>query len=112
MNRTQQAFFLESNQFASDISSLKVGIGPETNYYSYETQAHNSGGSSYAISTATPKQDGLKSYVGGVFLTTTPSNETTTVAILCESTQPSTSPPSPPQLVGGSPRCAPGSTKL
>jgi hypothetical protein len=42
-----------------------------------------------------------------------PGNETTTtVDILCESVQASTAPPLPPQLVGGSPQCALGSTEL
>lgn len=112
MNRAQQSFVLENDKFASDIPSLGLGINPETTNNSYKIQVYNGGKRSYAIATATPKQDGLKSYVGGVFLTTTLSNEMTTVAILCESKQPSKIPPSPPQLVGGSPRCASGSTEL
>lgn len=112
INRTQQAFFLEKDKFSSDIQSLDLRITTETTNYSYKTQAYNGGKSSHAISTATPKQDGLKSYVGGVFLTTAPGNKTTSVAILCESTQPSTSLPAPPKLVEGSPKCASGSVDL
>ena len=113
MNRAQQAFFLEKNQFPSDISALGLGINPETSTYSYKIQAYNSGKSSYAISTATPKQSDLKSYIGGVFWTAIPStNESTTLVILCEGTQPSTRSPSPPKLVGGLPQCASGSTDL
>jgi hypothetical protein len=112
MNEDQEAFYATENKFTSNLTLLRIKVEPETLFYSYKIRNYNSGKSPYAISTATAKVDGLKSYVGGVFLTKTPSNSTETIAILCESQQPSKKPLASPQLVGGSPQCPPGSTKL
>lgn len=111
MNRAQQAFNLEKRKFTSNIQELGIEIIPGITDYIYKTQAYVSGNNSYAISTAVSKQSGLKSYIGGVFLVTL-NNELTTLAILCESAEPTTTPPSPPILVGQSPQCASGTTPV
>ncbi|MBM0744089.1 hypothetical protein JOY44_21120 [Phormidium sp. CLA17] len=114
MTRSQQAYFLEKDKFSSNIPDLGLGMSTETPNYSYKTQTFGSGDKVYAINTATPKQDGLKSYVGGVYFDGVfrAMTNTLTAAILCESTEPSRSPPMSPQLVGNDPQCAPGSVDL
>jgi type II secretory pathway pseudopilin PulG len=115
LNRSQQAFFLEKNKFSSSIEELGIGIQSETVNYKYKTQAYGSGMKGYAISTATPKVDGLKGYVGGAFIVTlSGSQESTTLAIICEGNVPSTVALSPPKLQGwgNGPECASGSTQL
>lgn len=113
ISRAQQYFFIEKNQFSRDLLTLDINIKPETTNYTYKTEAYNSGNNSYAIVTATPKHSSLKSYIGGVFLKIVPStNQLITISILCESTQPSTSPPSPPKLVGTELQCTSGSTSV
>ena len=113
MNRGQQAYFLENDKFSSSISELGLGINPETENYSYAVGASGPGMQARAISTATSKKDGLKSYVGGVFLSRVPqTNESTTLGIVCEGDTPSTSKLAPPLLIDGTPQCASGSTAI
>ncbi|MBD1835737.1 caspase family protein [Cyanobacteria bacterium FACHB-472] len=110
INRGQQAYFLENNTFSSNISELGLGINPETENYSY---AISPSGVGMTISTATSRKDGLKSYVGGVFLSNNPqTNESTTLAIICEGNTPSTISPAPPSLINGTFQCASGSTAI
>jgi hypothetical protein len=113
LNKGQQAFHIEKSKFTSNMEELGLGIKAETENYSYKTQAYGSGKNSYAISTAIPKQSGFKSYIGGTFLAMVPNNDViTTLAILCESTEPTTIPLSPPTLVGQSPQCGSGTTQV
>ncbi len=114
LNRSQQAFFLEKNKFSSSIQDLGLDIQSETANFMYKTQAYGSGIKTYAISTATPKVDGLKGYVGGAFAVTSGgSQEATTLTIICEGNAPSTAALSPPKLQeGGTPQCASGSTEI
>jgi hypothetical protein len=94
------------------MEELGLGIKQETTDYSYKTQSYGSAKNSYAISTGVSEQSGLKSYIGGTFLVALPNNKSTTLAILCESIEPTTSPPSPPTLVGQSPQCASGTIPI
>ena len=66
---------------------------------------------SKSVITATPKTDGIKSYIGAVFLVEKGS-EVNTVAVVCESNSPSKTPPASPQLNGNEPACPAGSSKL
>ncbi|MEH2235276.1 type IV pilin-like G/H family protein [Nostoc sp.] len=86
MNRAQQAFYLENTLFTSSIGSLGLGIATQTVNYKYHI-AYTAGGSvatnqaEVLVATAP-----LKSYVGGVEVTSqVATSEATTIAVLCES---------------------------
>lgn len=63
MNRSQQAYFLDQNQFTNSFQELGVGIKNQTERYSYSIRKKDK----YVIHYATAKLDSLKSYVGGVY---------------------------------------------
>ncbi|GBO52530.1 type IV pilin PilA [Pseudanabaena sp. lw0831] len=112
MNRSQQAYYLEKQQFAPNLGSLGVGIAFTTENYGYGI-ARNGGktvsGTSqsanvFGVATPTGAVSGtgtvadamtggasspLKSYTGQVSVSTpTGSNEATTLATLCEANLP------------------------
>ncbi|HEY9906784.1 MAG TPA: type IV pilin-like G/H family protein [Thermosynechococcaceae cyanobacterium] len=89
MNRTQQAYLLENNVFASEISLLGLGISTDTNNYTYKTERAGDG-KSFATNVSYPKTTNLlRSHTGGVkVFTKTATQETTSTAILCQSKQP------------------------
>mgnify|MGYP000440746330 CR=1 FL=1 len=103
INRAQQAVYLEKDSFASNLADTGLGIQPDSDNYII---AISSADSSKTIATATPKIADLKSYAGGVFV-----SGSTTVAIICASDTPTTTPPSEPTLNGDKPACAPGSSE-
>jgi prepilin-type N-terminal cleavage/methylation domain-containing protein len=87
MNRTQQAYFLEKNTFASDVSLLGLGIKTQSTNYSYVIQGVSNtavANVSFPNNTAT-----LRAHTGGVQTGTTAGSEATTLAILCQSRTPS-----------------------
>ena len=106
MNRAQQAYFIENNDFTSNIVDLGLGIKTETTNYSYSIRTTSFATFHYAI----PRQK-LKGYVGAVFPGTTNNNEITSVAIICEGESPSTKRLPEPILQNGIIKCAPG-TKI
>lgn len=87
LNRAQQAYYLENQQFAQDdatstaIDKLGIGIKPSTTNYEYTvtTTAVNS----EIINKATAKNEDLKGYAGAVF-----SSAGLTKTILCEADNP------------------------
>ncbi len=84
MNRTQQAYFLEKNSFASDISLLGLGIKTDSVNYTYTIDASVS--SSAVINLSYPKNTlTLRAHTGGVQVAQTAQSEATTLAILCQS---------------------------
>lgn len=86
--RTQQAFYLEKSQFATDLTKLSKPIAAETENYKYET---GGGSTTQSLSTGTSKQTPLRSYAGTIFVETdTATSETNTNAVLCESKTPTT----------------------
>jgi type IV pilus assembly protein PilA len=92
MNRSQQAYYLEKQQFSPTLTSLGVGIAQSTANYTYYTGTDNAvaqatkattGVNSWAFAGATAP---LKTYIGGVSISTPGgSSEATTLAGLCES---------------------------
>ncbi|MBE9111949.1 type IV pilin-like G/H family protein [Nodosilinea sp. LEGE 07298] len=83
MNRGQQAYRLENPEFAPDFVNLAIGIPSNTTYYNYDIDNAGVGG---ATALAEPVDVALKSYAGGVQLTTgAGGQDATTLAILCES---------------------------
>ena len=91
MNRGQQAYFTENDQFTSTIDELGTGIKTVTQYFTYATAATNaaagaSGTTAYARSNSTSDvKDGLKNYGGKVYVFTVGTNsELSTFAYVCE----------------------------
>jgi type IV pilus assembly protein PilA len=109
MNRAQQSYYLEKQQFAPNLTALAVGIAQTTENYGYGAlrNASKTTGTGtqvsvgvYGIANPAGPTSGtgtnpdtvaggtastLKSYVGGVSVSTpTGSNEATTLASLCE----------------------------
>jgi serine/threonine protein kinase len=82
MNRAQQAYFLESQEFADSLQELGVGMKSQTENYNYSIRATPLTVFNYA----TPRKKELRGYVGAVFLSV-PNEQTgelLTVAIACE----------------------------
>ena len=98
INRAQQAYYLERQQFGPSLNSLAIGISPATDNYNYSTGKQNKSAtdvvkaSTLVTSIASPVlagQSPLKSYVGAVALITpTGSTDATTLASLCEQNLP------------------------
>ncbi len=66
INKGQQAYYVEYGKFYQEISNLGVGINTETNKYKYQIKKVSE---KLSISIATPKQEGLHSFTGGVLIT-------------------------------------------
>ena len=86
MNRSQQAYYLENNGFASDMASLELGI-KDTKNYTYTIAIAGSGTSSTASAIATKAAtSAVKPYSGIVWLGNGNGNVSTTFALLCKNT--------------------------
>jgi type IV pilus assembly protein PilA len=83
-NRAQQAYFLEKNAFAPDLTTLELGISNTANY-SYVIAAGGTGTSSTSTATATPSGV-LRGYQGRVWIEATSgaTGTATSKAVLCE----------------------------
>ncbi len=82
--RSQQAYYLENNNFTDSFAQLKLGVAPETPNYRYNVLSKGKNSNS-AFVTAQSKQSELKSYVGGVFaIKLSGSKDVTTIAGMCE----------------------------
>ncbi len=102
----KQGFFIEFGTFTSKMNNLGLDIPADTKHYSYRVKEL---GSSLAQSLAIPKEEGLKSYTGGIFATPIEgTTRMTTTTIVCESNKPSQTPPDSPALVEGIPQCPEG----
>jgi len=88
LNRGQQAYYLEENEFAEELLDLELGIVEESETYTYDTgvDLNNAGVTSTVTNTATPVADGatVKGYAGRVFVQQLADDTATTVAVLCE----------------------------
>jgi len=91
LNRGQQAYYLEENEFAAELLDLELGIVDESETYTYATGdeaggLNNAGVDSTVTNTATPVADGatVKGYAGRVFVQQLADDTATTVAVLCE----------------------------
>lgn len=94
MNRAQQAYHLENNKFAPEINDLGIGIKPETKNYRYQIVPQGNSTQSVMM-TAQAKSPELKSYTGAVFVVQE-NNEDLTIAAICETNEPSSTPPAMP----------------
>lgn len=89
--QVQQAHYREQGKFAATIEEVSVGLKTETDYYSYKIVPQDNDTKSVMI-TAQAKTEKIPSYTGAVF-TTQIDGKTTTVAQICETEKPSTTPP-------------------
>ena len=107
--RTQQAYFLEHNKFTNSITDLGLGIRSETENYSYSIETQGN----VAVSKASAKRDGLKSYTGTVFvLKPEDSVDSTTQGILCVSKDKTKTAPDAAELTDNKPKCAKNSEAI
>jgi type IV pilus assembly protein PilA len=104
MNRAQQAYYLEYQEFTTDLSQLGVGLKTETVNYSY-TLIANAGASptnppSTIANNAVSRKPTLKSYMGLVGTQYSAGGATTsellTVAFACETNLPGLGSAAPP----------------
>jgi uncharacterized protein YjbI with pentapeptide repeats len=87
MNRAQQAYYLEKNEFATKLGDLGLGIPQNTERYQYRIFSYPRRDRAVMVA-GIPKRSGLKTYIGLVSLGVGEvSGETypTTLARLCES---------------------------
>jgi hypothetical protein len=110
MYRAQQAHYIEYDKFATNIQQLGTGIQPETDYYRYLVNPVGNSTQSVMMS-AQAKRSGLKSYTGAVFAIQV-NGETRTIAGICETNEPSMSPPGMPTFSRGEIQCPAGSRRL
>ena len=92
LNRSQQAYYLEKAQFASDLTQMANPIPAETKNYLYEigTPSEGINASVVVYGTARPEISSLKSYSGGVFVRPVgDTKESSTTTVLCEEDSPS-----------------------
>ena len=87
MNRAQQAYYLENNEFSDSISLLGLGIASTTDNYTYGITPFSTAPAEGVTANAQPVGTGasVKAYIGGVKIgSTAGTNEATTLAVLCE----------------------------
>ncbi|MGK7920990.1 MAG: type IV pilin-like G/H family protein [Trichodesmium sp.] len=101
MNKGQQAYYVEYGEFSDNISDLGLGISSETENYSYDISKVRY---RYVISTATAKDEQLKSYSAIVYV-----DDGTTTSMICETDEPSSTAPDDFEYFD---ECPSGSSKL
>lgn len=115
MNRGQQAYFIENNDFSNSIEKLGIGVENQKGNYEYATRVlANKAAFNYAI----PRNRNNRSYVGGVFIV--PSkyhsdaamNERMTIGILCESNDVGATKLAEPMYNNGKPACPAGTIQI
>ena len=90
MNRGQQAYYLENDEFSTEIGELGLGIKTQTANYVYSSdnaQTTVPPGITNKAAAATPTAP-IKAYMGAVNVATIQAtSEATTLAVLCEGKQ-------------------------
>ncbi|MBF2014418.1 MAG: type IV pilin-like G/H family protein [Rivularia sp. T60_A2020_040] len=88
MNRTQQAYYLENNEFADNAKFAKLGLGVKTETGNYKYTIGDGGtGKTVATNQAQPllATAPIKAYIGGVAIKAdAATSESNTLAVLCE----------------------------
>ncbi|MBE9183374.1 type IV pilin-like G/H family protein [Microcoleus sp. LEGE 07076] len=115
MNKTQQAKFAKKGAFSDHIPDLGLDIETKTKWYKYSIRATDKAAFNYGVS----KQEGPKSYVGGVFVVPAKAvepnaaqDEMTTTSILCETDSDGTIKPAEPIYLNGKVICGKGTTQV
>jgi type IV pilus assembly protein PilA len=97
MNRAHQAYFLENQEFQTDVSQLGVGLKTQTENYKYNIEA-GSDPTSIVVNRGGAIKPALKSYLGIVQTKTVAGSQTSevlTIAQACESKNPMQEPQLP-----------------
>ncbi len=91
VNRSQQAYRLEHQQFSDSMANLGVGITPSTRFYTYAIVE----GTNYAAYvTGASKDSSLRSYIGAAqVVQPNPNLDATAITVVCETLTPSLTPP-------------------
>lgn len=90
MNRAQQAYYLEHEQFSINVSDLVINLADTTGNFTYSAEPGTSGIASAVTNFGTSRHNEIKSHAGGVFVESI--GEKTTVTILCEAKTPGPTP--------------------
>ncbi|MEM7797322.1 MAG: pentapeptide repeat-containing protein, partial [Cyanobacteria bacterium P01_C01_bin.118] len=85
MNRGQQAYYLENEQFSDSMDRLGLGIANETDNYRYDV-VRPAASEQWVMNYGLSRVDGLNSFIGFAYITTDESDELITRATLCQST--------------------------
>lgn len=95
VNRSQQAFFLENQVFATTLGSLQAGIKSQTDNFSYVIPTTSTSAGSFVQINAVARKTALKSYYGATYTAVgdAATSEALTLAVACESVAPTTTPP-------------------
>lgn len=96
MNRGNQASYTQYNVFKNNLEEFIKGLPEETRNYRYNIRVIDE--KNMVQSVAIPKRDGLKSYIGVVYVELSPINTINTKSIICESDQPTQKVPNQPVL--------------
>ena len=91
LTQVQKARYREQGKFASTIEEVSIGLKTETDSYRYKFVPQENDTKSVMI-TAQAKTAQLPSYTSAVFATQV-NGKTTTIAQICETEKPSTTPP-------------------
>lgn len=94
LTQVQRAHYREQGKFAATIEEVSIGLKTETDSYRYKFVPQENGKKSVMI-IAEAKTAQLSSYTGAVFATQV-NGKATTVAQICETEKPSTTPPAMP----------------
>jgi hypothetical protein len=114
MNRAQISYRSNHRQFAKTTRQLGIGIEPETENYRYRILSQGNLSRS-VVMTAQAKKPGLRSYTSVVFRAKNSSGQEVTTATICETDNPSSTPPVSgkiPQNAGDLLACPSGSREL
>jgi hypothetical protein len=87
VNRGQQAYFIDKQEFATTLDALGLAIATEGENYRYRVMRQDQ--PQAVIVTAQAKRERLRSYTGAVFVVEGEYGETT-VGLICETEYPST----------------------
>lgn len=110
INRSQQAYFLENQQFANaQAVEDYTGIDLKTENYDYQISITQEGRVANVV--AIPKRSDLNTYVGRV-ITRSIAGEIVTVSILCESDRPTQTPVALPAITADLFQCPAGYQSL
>lgn len=114
LTQVQQAYYLEQGKFATEFEQISIGLRDETELYRYQILPQGDNTESVMM-TATAKDAQLPSYTSAVFVITNAEGEKETFTQICETEQPSTTPPAMPSMQSSSSstiKCPDGSRPL
>jgi prepilin-type N-terminal cleavage/methylation domain-containing protein len=87
INRGQQAYYLEKDAFAANVTTLGIGVPTQTTYYTYATA---SGATDTATTTAAKRTGSVKEYSGIVWITGSGTAATSLARVCPDTTTPAT----------------------